>query len=203
MYKYDNTIYGSMAVDIKDNKLEGKFITSTGTVFDSFTIIKNAGGSKTFTVCANEQITLKSTFPDQVTWFPTSQVSDSISFNTAVSTVVYATDLAGCIKDTFNISVIQNPSCITTGIVEKGNDLFNVYPSYLPASLNYVTIESEYEIQSVIQLIDINGKIILDTNVELSTGKNQLKIPTTLSTGIYLLKIIADSYEKNYKLYAE
>lgn len=203
MYKYDNTIYGSMAIDIKDNKLEGKFITSTGTVFDSFTIIKNAGGSKTYTVCPNELITLKSTFPDQVNWFPASQQADSISFSTPVSTVVYATDLAGCIKDTFNINVISNPLCSTTGLNETNYNTFSVYPSLLEESDNSIIIESLFSTSAVIELIDVSGKELQKEQLELVVGKNTLSIPNNLSTGIYFLKITTDSHEKNYKLYAK
>ncbi len=203
MYKYANTLYGSMAIDIKDNKLEGKFITSTGTVFDSFTIIKNAGGSKTYTVCANEAITLKSTFPDKVNWFPVSQQADSITFNTSTSTVVYATDLAGCIKDTFNISVITNPSCITTGVNNMTSNLFSVYPCYLPSQTNTIIIESLFSMGAVVKLIDINGKELMNEYIEFNQGKNQFIIPGQLSTGIYFIKITTDTYEKNYKLYAE
>jgi hypothetical protein len=203
MYKSENTIYGSMAVDVKDNKLEGKFITSTGTVFDSFTIIKNAGGSKTYTVCPNELITLKSTFPDQVNWFPASQQADSISFSTPVSTVVYATDLAGCIKDTFNISVISNPSCSITGLNEMDSNEFSVYPSILEESNNSITIESLLSSPAMIKLIDVNGKEIQYQQLELVAGKNTLSIPHALSTGIYFLIITTDSHEKNYKLYAK
>ena len=203
MYKSDNTIYGSMAIDIKDNKLEGKFITSSGSVFDSFTIIKNAGGSKTYTVCPNELITLKSTFPDQVNWFPASQQSDSISFSTSVSTVVYATDLAGCIKDTFNINVISNPLCSVTGLNDFDYNEFSVYPSFLEESNTSITIESLFSILTTIKLIDINGKELQNEQLELVIGKNTLAIPNNLSTGIYFLKITTDSHEKNYKLYVK
>lgn len=202
MYKYTNTVYGTMAVDVKGNKLEGKFITSSGAVFDSFTIIKNAGGSKTYTVCPNEPITLKSTFPDKVNWFPAGQQTDSISFSTPVSTVVYATDLAGCIKDTFNISVISNPSCIT-GINENNQQPFLIYPSYLQAAAPLITIESSYEMPSTIRLIDINGKTLLKEAVELSMGKTTVTLPPSLSTGMYFLQISTDTYEKSYKLYIE
>ena len=203
MYKYTNTVYGSMSVDVKDNKLEGKFVTSAGTVFDSFTIIKNAGGTKTYTVCPNELITLKSTFPDQVNWFPSSQQSDSISFSTPVSTVVYATDLAGCIKDTFNINVISNPFCSVTGLVDFNSNEFSVYPSLLEQSTHSITIESLVSTTAMIKLIDIQGKELLNEQLELVAGINSLAIPNTLSTGIYFLKITNDSHEKNYKLYAK
>lgn len=203
MYKYTNTVYGSMSVDIKDNKLEGKFITSTGSVFDSFTIIKNAGGSKTYTVCPNELITLKSTFPDQVNWFPVSQQSDSISFSSPVSTVVYATDLAGCIKDTFHINVISNPLCSVTGLNDFDSNEFLIYPSLIEESTNSVTIESVYSMSALVKLIDINGKEIQNEQIELMPGKNTLAVPNSLSSGIYFLKITTDSHEKNYKLYAK
>lgn len=202
MYKYDNTSYGSMSIDVKDNKLQGKFITAAGTTFDSFTIVKNAGGSKTFTVCPNEPLTLKSTFPDKVNWFPANQQSDSLTITTPVSTVIYATDLAGCIKDTFNISVILNPACITA-IDEKDINLFSVYPTYLPASNNYLIIESNYNVSSLVTLMDITGKKIVAEHMDLESGKNTLLLPVSLSTGVYFIKITTDTYEKNYKLYAE
>jgi hypothetical protein len=203
MYSYTNTVYGSMAVDIKDNKLEGKFITSTGTVFDSFTIIKNAGGSKTYTVCPNELITLKSTFPDQVNWFPSSQQADSISFSSPVSTVVYATDLAGCIKDTFNINVIANPLCSVTGLSDYFIKDFSVYPSLVEESNKNITIESKYAISALIKLIDINGKEIQTEKLEFVAGINTISISNPLPTGIFFLKIITDDNEINYKLYAK
>lgn len=203
MYKYANTIYGSMAIDIKDNKLEGKFITSTGTVFDSFTIIKNAGGSKTYTVCPNESINLKSTFPDKVTWFPDNIQSDSISISTPVSTVVYATDLAGCIKDTFNINVILDNSCVTTGLEDKHSDVFSVYPNYLQNTTSYLTIESPFSVTSTIKIVDVTGKELLNERVSLLEGKNKLQLPFPIATGIYFMKLATDTYEKNYKLYAE
>jgi acid phosphatase type 7 len=202
MYKYANTLYGSMAIDVKDNKLEGKFITSAGTVFDSFTIIKNAGGSKTYTVCPNENITLKSTFPDKVNWFPNLVQADSILINTPVSTVVYATDLAGCIKDTFNINVILNSNC-NTSVIENSTEPFLIYPNYIQANTSYLTIESSYAISTSIALIDVTGKIILNERVDLISGKNKQAIPTHLSKGIYFIKLTTNTYEKNYKLYVE
>ena len=203
MYSYNNTLFGSMAVDVKDNKLEGKFITSTGTVFDSFTIIKNAGGSKTYTVCPDQSITLKSTFPDKVNWFPYNQQADSITISTPVSTVVYATDLAGCVKDTIHISVVLNSSCVTTGVNEFQTNSFNLYPTYLQKNMNSITIESAENIISNIKLIDINGKEILNEQFEINQGKNNFLLPNTLSPGLYFIKLITHTYEKNYKLYAE
>ena len=203
MYSYTNTLYGSMAIDIKDNKLQGKFVTSTGSVFDSFTIIKNAGGSKTYTVCPNEPFVLKSTFPDQVSWFPSSQQADSITISTPVSTVYYATDLAGCIKDTFNISVISNPNCNPAGIEDINTNPFKLYPTYMSASTNYIVIESGFRVASKIKLYDLNGKDLFSEKIDLEEGKNKLNIPVKISTGMYFINITTDTYEKTYKLYAE
>ena len=203
MYKSENTLYGSMAIDIKDNKLEGKFITSTGSVFDSFTIIKNAGGSKTYTVCPNELITLKSTFPDQVNWFPAGQQTDSITISTPVSTVVYATDLAGCIKDTFNINVISNPLCLVTGLNDYRSYDFSVYPNLLGEANHTVTIESMYSTLATLTLLDMNGREIQNRQINLISGKNEFEIPNSISAGIYLLKIATKTQEKNFKLYVK
>lgn len=202
MYKYTNTVFGSMSIDVKDNKLDAKFITSAGTIFDSFTIIKNAGGNKTFTVCPNESVVLKSSVSDSVNWFPGSIKADSITINTPVSTVYYATDLAGCITDTFNISVIVNPTCLT-GQPNNNLNSFLIYPSLISASTNYLIIESTYHLSSVIKLIDLNGKELLIEKIILEEGKNKIQIPFNISTGLYFIKITTDEHEKTYKLYAE
>ena len=196
MYSYTNTLYGSMAIDIKDNKLQGKFVTSTGSVFDSFTIIKNAGGSKTYTVCPNEPFVLKSTFPDQVSWFPSSQQADSITISTPVSTVYYATDLAGCIKDTFNISVISNPNCNPAGIEDINTNPFKLYPTYMSASTNYIVIESGFRVASKIKLYDLNGKDLFSEKIDLEEGKNKLNIPVKISTGMYFINITTATYQQ-------
>lgn len=201
MYSYTNTLYGSMSIDIKDNKLEGKFITSTGTIFDSFTIIKNAGGSKTYTVCPNESVVLTTSFSDQANWFPVSSMNESIIVNTPVSTVYYATDLAGCIKDTFNIQVISAPECNTTGQEVLTVNPFTLYPTYI--NTNYLIIESTYSVESIIKLIDINGKEMMHTKTLLENGVNKITIPSTVSTGLYFIKIKTDTHEKTYKIYAE
>lgn len=43
MYKATNTNLGSMLLEINGNRLDAKFVLSDATVYDSFTIIKNAG----------------------------------------------------------------------------------------------------------------------------------------------------------------
>lgn len=202
MYKYTNTVYGSMALDIKDNKLEGKFITSTGSVFDSFTIIKNAGGSKTYTVCPNEPLTLKSTFPDQVNWFPANQQADSITITTPVSTVYYATDLAGCIKDTFNVSVLLDPSC-ATGIQDQSANLFQLHPNYLTIGNRQITIECKDALSGVLYITDLTGKELYKEALQLNSGNNAFTLPASLASGMYFIKISSNSYEKTFKLYAE
>lgn len=201
MYSYTNTLYGSMSIDIKDNKLEGKFITSTGTIFDSFTIVKNAGGSKTYTVCPNESVELTTSFSDQANWFPISSINETVIVSTPVSTVYYATDLAGCIKDTFNIQAISTPECNTTGQETFTVNPFIIYPTYI--NNNYLFIESNYGVESIIKLIDINGKELMHTKFFLDNGVNKITIPSTVSTGLYFINIKTDTHEKTYKVYAE
>ncbi|MBS1634367.1 MAG: metallophosphoesterase [Bacteroidetes bacterium] len=204
MYKSTNTTYGSMSIDVDHNELKGTFIDVNGTLYDSFTIIKNAGGAKTYTICPNEDFTLKSTVPGQVNWFPGNNAADSLVINTPVSTVYYATDLAGCIRDTFNISVISSSNCTTNTGIEPLNAIsFAVYPSLLNSTQTGVTIESPLNILCRIRIIDLYGREIMNEPRQLFEGKNGLSIPEPISKGLYLLKLTTDSYEKTFKLYVE
>ena len=204
MYKSTNTTYGSMAIDVDHNELKGTFIDVTGNAYDSFTIIKNAGGAKTYTVCPNENFTLKSTVPGQVNWFPGNMAADSMVINTPVSTVYYATDLAGCIRDTFNISILSSSSCNTnTGVADLSSETFRLYPTIVNSDQPSITIESPATLSCKIQIMDIHGREVMKDYRELLEGKNNISIPQALSKGIYLIKLITNSYEKTFKFYAE
>ncbi|HKR03229.1 MAG TPA: T9SS type A sorting domain-containing protein, partial [Bacteroidia bacterium] len=48
MYSYANTLYGSMVIDFNADTLSAKFITSTGSIYDQFKIVKS--GSPRFPI---------------------------------------------------------------------------------------------------------------------------------------------------------
>ncbi|MCD6067390.1 MAG: metallophosphoesterase [Bacteroidetes bacterium] len=204
-YNYTFAEMGSMAIDIKDNMLQGKFVTTNGTVFDSFTIVKNAGGNTDITICPDDTVTLVPSFPSAMNWFPGNMQADSIQINTPVSTVYYASDLAGCPTDTFTINVVNLPSCNPVGLSEAQNTIFKVYPTILREDQKEITIESGIFAGSFIELLDINGKNIWSTNLSLKEGNNVLLLDAKMNGGLYILRIkTANQEEQTIKLlYAE
>lgn len=203
MYKYTTNDLGSMSVDVKENMLVGTFITSTGTIYDSFTIIKNAGGTHSVSVCANETFTLKSTVPGAVNWYPSSLQNDSLILSVAGNSVIYASDLAGCVKDTFQISVITTGSCSPTGLMEVKESSLAVYPSYLKSGQNWIIIKANQNNITQLRLLDILGKEIYNTKIEVIKGENIIELPGELKSGMFFLFIENDNTEQKIKLYVE
>jgi hypothetical protein len=204
-YNYTYTEMGSMAVEVKNNKLVGKFITTTGNIFDSFTIVKNAGGTTDITICPFDTVMLVPSFPSAMNWFPGNIVADSMQVSTPVSTTYYAADLAGCPTDTFNINVVNLPSCNPIGLDASISPAFKIYPTILKADNKEIVIESPSYYESQMELLDINGKRIWNAGSILQEGSNKVNLDAKLTAGLYLLRIRTNTnHEQTIKLfYAE
>lgn len=159
MYKYSNTTFGSMLLEVKNNRLDAKFIDSTGAVADAFTIVKNAGTATTISSCPGENISLKPSWPATVEWFPSGITADSIIVNPLVSTVYYAYDALSCIRDTFNISMLPAPGCTATGIDEQDtNGGISVFPAICAAGTD-ITVRAAAGCRiNAVTVYDVVGK---------------------------------------------
>ncbi len=206
MHSYTNSQFGSMLIEIEKNKLTAKFINSNSQVFDSFTIVKNAGKKTTKTICQGESVFLKPSVPGTVNWQPLNIASDSISVSPPFSTVYYAVDLANCVKDTFEVNVIPNnvPPCNVPSFIQEelsDNEDVIIAPTRLNSmQQSEIFLFSKKHISRVC-LLDMFGRQ-MSINIydkHEPNGKYVLVIGP-LPPGIYSLRFQVDIEVKNTKL---
>ncbi|MBL7884035.1 MAG: metallophosphoesterase family protein, partial [Bacteroidia bacterium] len=123
MHKYSNSDLGSMLLEINDNRLDAKFIKTDGTIYDSFSIFKNASKNDSINACNGDIVTLKPSFTGTALWQPANSISDSLTLTISGNTIVYANDMNGCITDTFNIQLLPPAECNTTSINSETNNI--------------------------------------------------------------------------------
>jgi hypothetical protein len=196
-YSYNNTLLGSMLIEVNDNRLDAKFITSSSVVYDKFTIVKNAGKKTTVNICQGQNTILKPSWPESVYWFPLGTTQDSVVVNPAFSTVYYAYDPASCIKDTFIVNVTPNnvPPCNITSLLSYGPSLeVSVFPTLIRNKNEVFIIKtfSDKKIESI-KAIDIEGKEIELLLNEISTSEINIYFKSEPTNGIYFLELIVDN----------
>lgn len=194
MHSYTNTQLGSMLIEVNDNRLDAKFITASGSIYDSFTIVKNAGKNTHIQTCAGERVVLKPSWYGANQWFP-GGTADSLVIFPTVNTNYFVSDPLQCIKDTFNITILPSPPCSTntSSIVEENSTISEVklYPTIVenghPVLLN---IYSNEENSATVKIIDMQGKVIDITYLQLQKGENLNTLNTSCcSSGLYLILI--------------
>jgi hypothetical protein len=202
-YSYSNTTLGSMLLEIKDNRLDGKFVTSTGTVQDAFTIVKNVGKKTTHNVCSGSQLILKPSWPATVQWFPLGTTSDSLVLNPFLSTVYYAYDALSCITDTFIVNILPPLACATS--VKEQFEKNEVHIS--PTALNSVTENLSLSYLPGTKLNNVSiynsaGKKITFDMVEVSDTEKQISFKNRfISSGMYLIEIEANQKKQIKKIF--
>lgn len=195
-YSYNNTLFGSMLIEVNDNRLDAKFITSTNSVYDSFTIVKNASKKVTLNICQGQNAILKPSWPEAVYWFPLGTTLDSAIVSPAFSTVYYAYDPNSCIKDTFIVNVTPNtiPPCNITSLpaYEPASEV-SVYPTLIKNKNEAFVIRtlSGTKIESA-KILDIQGKIMEASLDEISTTEVKVYFKNEPSNGVYFLELIID-----------
>ena len=75
-----------------------------------------------------------------------------------------------------------------------------VYPNPF-SDLLKVELNSKENSKVIIKLLDFSGKIIVQKEVETTTGNNLINLETTnISSGMYFLNITSDDFIKTIKL---
>lgn len=113
---------------------------------------------------------------------------------------VMAYDIYGCADTLNDVGYIQVKDW--TGINEEQNILSEVlsYPNPMQGELN-LKIKSSKEINVTIYLLDMNGKIILDKNINLLSSENLINLNvSSLSSGIYNCQIIGEKINISQKI---
>jgi hypothetical protein len=200
-YNYSNTIFGSMLLEVNDNRLDAKFIDGTATVKDQFTIVKNAGKKINLTTCANQPLTLTPSWPATVQWFPLGVTQNTVSITTMVPTIYYAYDALSCIKDTFVVSITPSALCGTLTALYQ-NELNNqvvVYPNVLNKSNTKIKINHMPDMLiSEIHFYDVSGKKTSANTNEINTSTIEADTKN-LNNGVYFMEILFNDSRKAFK----
>lgn len=78
----------------------------------------------------------------------------------------------------------------TVGLNELKSSAIIVYPN--PTTVNsLVTIQAEFIGKSTLQMMDLTGKLVINTSIEFKNNKAELNIEG-LTKGTYLIKLIND-----------
>ena len=92
-----------------------------------------------------------------------------------------------CPSDTAYVTIILN-NCL--GVDENGVDAMIVFPNPV---LDVVTIQNlNIEGDAVIELLDVNGKLVLSNQVANLTGNYTIDM-SNVESGVYFIKVTSDS----------
>ncbi len=122
MYYSNVSDGGSLILEIEDNRLDSKWLTTTGVIQDQFTIMKDVNKVTNITLPAGQSATLQASWVGQYDWSHSSETTRSVSITPASSVIINVTDQFGCITDTFNITVDPLPVELISFIGRADNE---------------------------------------------------------------------------------
>ncbi|RYE59479.1 MAG: metallophosphoesterase family protein [Sphingobacteriales bacterium] len=106
MYYSDNTVAGAVMLEVEGNRLDLKWITTTGEVKDKFTMMKNVNKSGTIRIKKGEKATLTASFVGKYNWLHSKEKTRSVEVSpTAKKSTYTVKDEFGCVQDRFEVIV--------------------------------------------------------------------------------------------------
>jgi len=202
-----NNEIGSLILDINQNSLDAKFLTTNGVVYDQFTIFKDAGRRFVYQVCPGDSVSMVPSWPGTHTWTPGNFPADSLTFQPVLSTYFLASDQWGCITDTFDITFLPSPPCPPiTGIgINDQSATLSVLPN--PANNNHViTVNAGNVTQELytLRIYDAAGRESFNNQQEPVSGKLKWELEAVLlPRGIYFIMITSTHQTLSTKLLIE
>jgi len=107
MYYSNSTNGGTLFFEAEDNRLDAKWISADGVIRDNFTIMKDVNKTSQTTITAGSSVVLTASWIGNYNW-STGATSRSVTVNPTANTTYTVSDAAGCITDTWNITVTNN-----------------------------------------------------------------------------------------------
>jgi len=104
----DNTVGGAVMLEVEGNRLDLKWVTSTGEIKDKLTMMKNVNKKTTIRLKKGEKATLTASFVGKYNWKHSDQNTRSIEVAPSSRKSTYTVqDEFGCVKDTFEVIVAK------------------------------------------------------------------------------------------------
>ncbi len=138
---------GVFYFEVEDNRLDAKMIRQNGTIFDKFTIIKDANKTTNYTVANGSSVKLTASWPQSgnYTWTPSIGTSNSVDVvpPSNATTNYTVTDAFGCITDQFSVTASNTlPVKLLSYDVVLANKKVNINWSTVTENNNqYFTVE--------------------------------------------------------------
>jgi 3',5'-cyclic AMP phosphodiesterase CpdA len=107
---YSNAdIGGASMLEIRDNRLDLKWICSDGVIRDQFSLMKDVGKTTTIQLKKGESTLLTASFvSDHYTWNKTADTARQLTVTPPEGKTIYEVkDGMGCLKDTFEVTVTR------------------------------------------------------------------------------------------------
>lgn len=176
MYYSNNSIGGSLVLDVNANRFDVKWLCADGVIRDNFTLFKNVNLVRTFTVTPTQTTNIAASWPGNYVW-SNSATTQSISVSTSSNTSFWVRDPNNCVADTFKFVLLP------TGINYSGteNIFVNLYPNPNNGLFNVVVNDKACNIE----ILNSIGQSILIA--PLQEGANQLDLRA--DAGIYYYTI--------------
>lgn len=185
----NNTIGGSMIIDVLENRLDAKFIMADGVTRDQFTIMKNVSRTQTLTVPYGETARLTASWPAQnetgpYRWSDGTVGKRTLSVAPAKSARFTVADEQGCLQDVFDVTVLQ-----PTGLEPGAEGRLSVFPN---PTTDFVTVKLTLNAPAPIEwhLTDLQGRCVSERTYPKS-GKLEDHIALPDGGKVFFLKVKA------------
>jgi PKD repeat protein len=125
---------GSVILDFDDNRLDVKWLCGDGVIRDQFTMMKNTGKVRCYTINEGDSILLTASWKGQYVWNNNGSTSKQNYAKPTVNSTIIVADQYQCVTDTFKITVlplvadfnVQNSTiCAGTNVVFSNNSSSN------------------------------------------------------------------------------
>ncbi len=185
MYYSNNSVGGSLYLEVTGNRLDAKFISETGSILDKFTVMKDVNKKTDTIINSGQAITLNASWNGEYTWTPGSATTNSISPAPVTTTTYYATDGSyNCMKDTFNVRVKINISGTVTNTICTGTSNGSIDITASGGAEPY-----DYKWSNGINTEDISGLVagayvVTVTDIYLTTGTASFTVGTDIPSPV-------------------
>ena len=96
---------GSMAIEVKNNRLDARWINTDGDIKDQFTLLKNVNNTTIVPLVSGQKCTLNASWEGKFNWNTGETDVKSITVAPATTTTYTVKDGLGCVKDVFVVEV--------------------------------------------------------------------------------------------------
>jgi hypothetical protein len=105
MYYSNYSVGGASMLEVEENRLELKWISSDGTIRDRFVMMKDVNKRTTIKIRRGEKVRLTASFVGKYKWDRSSSASRSIEISPNKNTRYTVRDSFNCVEDVFDIVV--------------------------------------------------------------------------------------------------